>query len=125
MSPVFRDIQNLIDVLPVVPTSGAFAFGTPLLFRSCLCGDGILPGAGQSRHRATQCNARVAIVLDEPPGCEKKRPDSLCIWGRDLAIGIQVSEARQRLISHYRPTWRLRRPDIRGDSKIPRCAVAR
>ena len=37
--------------------------GTSWLLRSCFRGDGILRGAGQSRHQAMRRNARVAFVL--------------------------------------------------------------
>lgn len=51
--------------------------GTLWLLRSCSAGDGILRGAGQSRHQAMRRNARVAFVLWRagPPRGHEATPD--------------------------------------------------
>ena len=75
--------------------------GTSWLVCSCFRGDGILRGAGQSRHQAMRRNARVAFVLGRagPPRGHEATPDRTVRrpnWGRPICA--TCSHARLVLV---------------------------
>jgi len=76
--------------------------GTSWLVCSCFRGDGILRGAGQSRHQAMRRNARVAFVLGRgagPPRGHEATPDRAVRrpnWGRPICA--TCSHARLVLV---------------------------
>ena len=73
--------------------------GRSWLARDCFSADGISRGAGQSRHLAMRCNARVAFVFwAGPPLGHEAAPDRAVRrpnWGR----------ANPRNYSHARLVW--------------------
>ena len=95
-------LSNRVGSPPNSTRRASLVMGTSWLVRGCFRGDGILRGAGQSRHQAMRRNARVAIVWGAgPPRGHERTPDRAVrrpYWGaanlRDCGHARLVSVGR-------------------------------